>query len=329
MTIGIAAWGPRAGLAVLQALRAVEAVGQGAVGGFVAAVALPAAGGIVRIETQRQGTRGLGFDDAGGNVEAAFLGAGCAALMSSGPDRPAPLAQFTPAAPGIGIVTGHRLPNVPGRSGEPLNVAVLARMQEGAAPWQAVADVAAADPAADAGLLAITVDGRLGLADTARVRRRNDRGRAVLGSRSQGAIVGVLHNAIVPVRALALLAADIGLEAMLAADRAPDFLVTLEAGTALELDPAGAALDVDAAGTVRRMTTSDVSALRGTRGIGLGDTVQVRRDGILVGLLLYEPYMVVVDGRLVSADGYGRLELPVRRSGLTPRSPSSSLACPD
>src|SRR3546814_1161836 len=69
--------------------------------------------------------------------------------------------QFTPAEAAVGMVTGHRLPNTPGVDGRPLNLAVLARLQQGETPRQAVEEVLAANPEADAGLIALACDGSL------------------------------------------------------------------------------------------------------------------------------------------------------------------------
>src|SRR5687768_16062026 len=110
MTIGIAAYGTRAGLAVCLALKAVEAVGRGAVGGFVSFVAIRSDGSVGRAETQQGGiaaTFGAGLERLPTDLRDAL----CAGVMSSGPDRPTPLSQFTPAAVGVGLITGHRMPN--------------------------------------------------------------------------------------------------------------------------------------------------------------------------------------------------------------------------
>jgi len=124
VTIGIAAHGPNAGLAIVKALAAVEAVGRGAIAGFVSFVAITAAGGIHRAVTQRGGSTAL-FDGDVQSIPAEIAAAETACLMSSGPDRPEPLSQFTSADPRIGLVTGHRMPNTIGVSGVNLNDEVL------------------------------------------------------------------------------------------------------------------------------------------------------------------------------------------------------------
>ena len=180
MTIGIAAFGPRAGLAVFMALRAVERVARGAVCGFASFVAITTEGEVLRAETQRGGTRTLfvdaeitGLPPPPRVAEAPFAG-----VMSSGPDRPAPLCQFTPADGAVGLVTGHRLPNTPGCSGVRLNEEVLALMREGLSPQGAVERVLADNPGSDAGMIALDRQGRLFAANSAFVADRADLGSA-------------------------------------------------------------------------------------------------------------------------------------------------------
>ena len=85
MTIGIAASGPHAAKAIIAALAAVEAIGTGAIGGFVSLAAI--SGGVLhRAQTQTGGGRAL-FE---GPTPPHFLEANLAVLMSSGPNRPAP-----------------------------------------------------------------------------------------------------------------------------------------------------------------------------------------------------------------------------------------------
>jgi len=94
MTIGIVAHGPRAGLAIVRALRAIEAVGRGAIGGFVSFVSIASDGSVERAETQRGGTIGLFPNGETEGSAASLMEAPTAGLMSSGPDRPEPLIPF-------------------------------------------------------------------------------------------------------------------------------------------------------------------------------------------------------------------------------------------
>lgn len=309
MTIGIAAHGPDAGLAVIRALAAVEAVGRGAIGGFVSLVALTADGRVLRATTQRGGSAAL---FAGGAVPGEVAAARVAGLMSSGPDRPEPLSQFTPADAAVGLVTGHRMPNTIGASGINVNDEVLDLMRRGMAPEQAVARVVAANPDVDAGIIALSADGRLAAADTAHVGRRGDAGRALRVDAGEGIGVAVLHNAIHPHRPLATLAADVAMDVMRPEDRADDWITFSEGAT---LAPGAAnAVEVDAGGAVRRIVVEDEKFLTGRWSLGIGYETCVTRARAPIGVALYEPYIVVDEGRVRSIDGRASLSVPIRSS---------------
>ena len=159
MTIGIAVTGDGAGLAAFRALEAVERVARGAIGGFVSFVVISEGGALLRAETQRGGTSTLFVEGerTGATPPPAVADARFAALMSSGPDRPTPLAQFTPGDAAHGLVTGHRLPNMPGDGTDrPLNEAVLARLVAGADPRQAVETELAQHPGKHGFVLSLT-----------------------------------------------------------------------------------------------------------------------------------------------------------------------------
>jgi hypothetical protein len=307
VTIGIAAYGPRAGQAILEGLRAAERLGRGAIGGFVSFAAIGEDGLLHRAETQRDGTRGL---FGGEPLPAQLARARHAVLMSSGPDRPAPLAQFTPGDPLVGLVTGHRLPNTSGAAGIALNEEVLRRMREGSSASEAVEGVTRDNPTVDGGLIALALDGQIHARDTAYVERFPDRGGIVLGSREKGGVVAVLHNAIRPYRSLALLVAETALDTIVPED-APDGMVGLAAGMPIESGPENA-IRVDAAFTVQSLTLSDPKYLSGRWSMGLGPMASIVMDDTVVGHVLYEPYLVIEAGRLETMDGAARMEIPFR-----------------
>lgn len=321
MTIGIAVSGPLAGLAAFRALRAVERVARGSIGGFVSFVALSDDGRLLSAGTQRGGTATLFADGAGTGTlpPPDFATARLAALISSGPDRPEPLIQFTPGDPTAGLVTGHRLPNAPGADGLPLNAAVLARLKRGETPREAVEAVLSANPEADAGLIALARDGTLFAADSARVRRRADCGRSLGEDARSGARCAVLHNAIFPVAPLAALAAAIAFDTMAPADEA-DFRITLAAGTRMEEgDEACLHLASEGAGEgrVERVTVTDRLWLAGHRhGAPLPQGAAVRRGGALVGRIVAEPYCVGEGGVLVSLGGRDEAIIGVRADAI-------------
>ncbi len=318
MTIGIGVIGPKAGLAAFKALAAVERVGRGAIGGFVSFVAITADGELHRAETQRGGTSTLFTDGerTGAQPPPAIAEAPIAGLMSSGPDRPAPLSQFTPAAANVGIVTGHRLPNMPGpcssgSDGVPLNQAVLARMQAGEPAGRAAATILDENPEADAGIIALGIDGDSFVGNTAHVARRGDLGQAVLNEPSIGATIVVLHNAIYPHRALANLAAEIALDVMAPIDRL-DFRIRFSAGTPLELGSENV-VHVDQDGNVQRITVTQKSWLGSSRdGAVIDFAATVRQSGHLIGHTIAEPYCIVEHGRLISLSGSDHAMIGVR-----------------
>ncbi|MEM9221894.1 MAG: hypothetical protein AAGB11_05775 [Pseudomonadota bacterium] len=313
MTIGIAVSGRCAGLAAFSALRAVEAVGRGAIGGFASFVAISLDGEIIRAQTQRGGARTLftAGETTGVMPPTAFAEAPLAALMSSGPDRPLPLSQFTPAKADVGLVSGHRLPNLALPSGCPLNEEVLALMSRGASPETAVA-LLNDFPKADAGVIAVALDGSMALANTALVERRDDIGSAFHKDRPSGLTVGVLHNAIFPAGALAALAVAAAVDAVAPADRS-DFEIAVEAGLALQL---GEHPQVDVCGRAVTAITVDEAAWLGKRweGTAITRSAPVIENGETIGWTVSEPYCVAQEGRLVSMSGSTKIHLGVREA---------------
>ena len=306
MTIGIGIAGAGAGRAAFAALAAVEKVGRGMIGGFVSLAALDPQGRLHRAETQRGGAAAL-FP---GGMPEAIAEAPVVALMSSGPDRTPPLAQFTPAAEGVGCLSGHRLPNMPGRpGGEPVNALALARLMADTPPQAALEAVLAEHPDADAGLIAVTVAGEVAAANSRLAAARTDAGALV--TEGAGLKIAVLHNAIFPVSGLAALAAGAAIDAAAPAD-AHDFEITLSAGIALSTAPP-AGIEIDGAGTVVALSGlpsgwaapawQGAAAMRGT---------PVLRDGRQVGTLVSEAYCVARGGVLQSCDGQPSARLRVR-----------------
>lgn len=306
MTIGIAAHGPNAGLAVMRALAAVEVVGRGAIGGFVSFVALTVDGRVERRSVQRGGSSAL-FKQGLQAMPSALAEAPNAGVMSSGPYRPEPLKQFTPAIAGVGLVTGHRMPNTIGVSGININDEVAELLSLGLSPEEAVHRVVDANPDADAGVIALSADGRIHAANTAYVARRGDAGQEII--RTGRISVAVLHNAIIPHQPLAGLAAHVALDVMEPQDR-PDGWITFRQGTRLT---AGAANAVSVnGGLVDLFTVDNPKFLEGRWSLGIGYNTHVVAQNEPFAIMLYEPYMVVENGRLHTIDGLKMLSVPIR-----------------
>lgn len=194
MTVGIGAFGPSAGAAVLAAWEEAERNVTGDIGGFAVFVAIPAGAGPVSVECQRGGLATIRAEWGGTGLLDLMARAHVAGLITSGPDRVVPLSQLVPAGR-AGLVAGHRLPREPGADGVPLNVAALRLLEAGVPPAEAVRRVTDAEPDVDAGLIAVTPDA-IALANTTRVRQRTDRGQALI--HASGAGLAVLHNSIEP-----------------------------------------------------------------------------------------------------------------------------------
>ena len=312
MTIGIAASGPGAGRAILDALAGVEPALWGAIGGFVSAVAIGADGRVHRACIQRGGARALLARD----VAAPLLDAPLAGLMSSGPDRPEPLAQFVPAEGGVGLVTGHRFPHEPGADGVPLGEAALALMRAGASAREAVERTVALNPGADAGLIALGLDGAPHPGDTALARTLPDAGSAVVGR--GGAQVAVLLNAIHPAAGLAAFVAQCVAERL--APPAVAGTLLLRRGTPV-LDGPERSIRVDALGVVEAVLVPGAMVTPRPRSQGIGYRARVLRSGAAVGQLLDDPFLIVERGAVVSADGQEAVRL--RYGGIEGSDPAS------
>jgi len=315
MTIGIAAFGPDAGLALFRGLQALEGIGSGSIGGFVTYAAITADGALARFATQRGGTRTL-FIDAdvvGADPPSGVATARVAALISSGPDRPEPLDQFVAGDPTVGLVTGHRFPHGPARSGLPFNEDVLRRMAQGADPAAAVGAVLAENPEADVGLVAVDLRGRIHARNTERVARRPDTGEAARSSQSPPTAISVLHSSIHPSRGIAAMVADVAMESMLASN-IPDFWVVAAAGTPVVGGETNA-VHVDAAFRVVEVRTTDRSLVEGRRdGAPLYFDSEVVQDGRIIGRTVTEPYVVLHDGTIRTLSGQRELRVGCRRA---------------
>ncbi|MDF1584787.1 DUF6963 family protein [Marinimicrococcus flavescens] len=306
MTMGIGARGPRAGAAICAALAAVERVASGEIGGFAVLAALAGGEEVVRLETQRMGLAGA-LANAYPETRRRFEAASVAALITSGPDRPVPLAQFLPGS-SRALVTGHRLPNIAGADGRPMNQRLLERLDAGIEPAAALDELLRAEPESDAGFIVVT-PARLVAGNTGRVRRRPDARLAQRASLLLDAEVAVLHNAIRPAECLAGLAAAVALEAMETAAEARPML-DLVAGTAIEA-AAEDAVEIDAQRRIRRILSANPALPLAERwtGAAVYPGSLVLLDGKCIGRTIGEAWALVGGGRVraVRDAGHGRI----------------------
>jgi len=304
MTIGVAAFGEHAGAAVYDAVLGAELLGRGAIGGFAVMAVLDEPGGLQYRVTQRGGVTSL-------DLPPAWRDARVAAIISSGPDRPEPLTQFVAGANGIGLVTGHRLPSLTGAAGTPLNRAALDHLARGSAPQQAVDAVLQTHAEWDTGLVAIDSLGRLGMANSARVRRRDDLGEF---RRSEPrASLGLLHNSIY---ARGNLAAHLGELAWssLHGGGGPWRFVTLARPVVLTVASKDC-VHVDDAGTIVAIETANPSLAtmdRVSTAVYLG--TDVRRHGVLAGITATELYVRIRAGEACPLESRAQNIMLVRTS---------------
>lgn len=321
MTLGIAAIGPGAGEAVLRGLQIVEQFSRGAIGGFVSYAALSDAGLCLRAATQDGGVTALSshtetLADTTFALPPAALQASRAALMSSGPNRPEPLAQFVLAGAHGTLVTGHRLPNARRDQRPAINQRVLEQLQSGATARAAVSAELAADPLADAGIIALDSAGEVYAGNTERVRQRKDIGLAMLRA-TDGRAVAVLHNSVRPVRGLAELVGQLVLDRMQQDSHAHAYL-ELRAGTPIRLGPSEALILSADGQRIESIQTNDAAMLQPHfQGSIAYAGAPVVRGTQTVGYLLDEPYVVLEGTKVASSNGQAVVRLGYRLQPMT------------
>ena len=308
MTIGIVAFGANAGAGILAGLHSVETNGRGAIGGFVSLAALTEDGRLFRASIQDGGSQALFGTDLPIEIAQAQL----VGLISSGPNRPEPLSDFVAAEAGVGIVTGHRMPQTRVDDGIALNAMVLAAMKSGAHPQVAVDQVIALHPEMDTGFLACSTAGFIGSGSTKSVLARGDQAVGILESTSVTARVATIHNAISPSNLISSLSNQVTLDAMLRPDT-PVGWVKVVSGITLE-QGAEAQIHIGLDGNAEHIFVPNGHFLTGNWSVGLGDKVAVMASGQRIGWLGYEPFMTVKNGQVLDIDGHTEIRIPLLSS---------------
>jgi len=305
MTIGIGAYGPRAGEAVFMALQKAEKVGEGSIGGFAVFAVIKNDRKLVYYKTQRGGTATL---VTRGEVTGVLpppdvLSAKIAGIISSGPDRPEPLEKALPAKAGVGLVSGHRIPILACRvHGKPLNQEALELMESGLSASEAVERVIEENLEKDAGLVAVDVNGSVGVENSARVERRTDVAKIYRENMAKGAKVAVLMNEIHPVPGVAEVATGVAMDIM-TEKRKPDLEILVKTGSKAEFGPKDE-VHVDEKLSVIRLITSDKDNLVGRQVccIPYGGAKVVQKSRV-IGYTITEPLTIVEDGIIVDLSG--------------------------
>jgi len=305
MTIGIGAYGPRAGEAVFFALQQVELIGKGSIGGFAVFAVIKNDGELVYYTTQRGGTKTLVTQGEVTGVlpPTGVLSANIAGVISSGPDRAEPLETGLPTKVGVGIVTGHRLPRSTCRvHGIPMNQEVLELMETGLDANTAVEKVVEENIERDVGLIAISVNGTMGVQNSSKVERRPDYAKIYREDSTKNAKVAVLMNSIHPVPAAAEVAAGVAMDIM-TEKQTPDFELQVKVGHKIEVGSQDE-VHVDANLSITRLITSDEASLIGTQRCCIPYIgAKVMQHGRVIGYVITEPSTNLEDGIIVNFRG--------------------------
>ncbi|HHY14297.1 MAG TPA: hypothetical protein GX526_06640, partial [Thermoanaerobacterales bacterium] len=223
-----------------------------------------------------------------------------AGLISSGPDRPEPLKVHLPAKEGVGLVTGHRIPGALGKNGLPVNIEVLEAIENGLPADQAVRTVMDDNPNVDAGLIAVDINGNIGVQNSEKVGSRTDIASAYL--ENGDAKVAVFNNEIHPIKITSKLAAAIAMEIM-SEEQKPDMQITLNSGLKVELGDEDKVV-IDKNNTAIEIFTTDPTILNGeTVGVVPYLGSSIIKDGEKIGILMNEPLAVLNDGVIVEFAG--------------------------
>jgi hypothetical protein len=186
-------------------------------------------------------------------------------------------------------------------------------MREGKSAEAALDAVLTANSTVDAGMIALGPGRGLAMRNSDLVAVRPDLGSA-LRSDFAGASVAVLHNAIRPAEALAVLVAEIAME-ILCPPPAPTGNVTVESGVPLALGDRNT-VEVDAHGVAQRVMVTTPLFLTGRHvcaAIYLG--AEVRREGTLLGRTMMEPNVLVEDSRILLMSGQAVFSIPYSADG--------------
>jgi hypothetical protein len=324
-TIAIAAAGPNAGMAAFRALQEAEKVAAGSIGGVAVMDVMLTDGTICSYGNFGRGGTGTLFvrgEETGVSPPPEIAAAPIAVIVSTGPRDSGRISgdpcvqDFPSGADRVGLVVGHRLPDAPGRDGEPVNAHVLRLMKEGLSPREAVGRVMSAVPEVDAGLIAVSADGVIAMHNSRRVDRRPDYGHARGEDEPSGAVVETILNEIHPPQAIAQLVVNVALETMTGLRR-PELEVLLRSGLTVEYANE-LVVEVDGNRVVTRVTT-DVREHLGGEAWAVVPYIHSRvvQDGQTLGYTIVEPLAHLLDGTIQSLSYQEEMTIGVKREPRT------------
>jgi hypothetical protein len=314
MTIGIVARGKGAGAALVNSLRGIEHVAEGAIGGFVSLIVIDANNKPTLFECQTGGVSELFAADnskhkdrnnsdvnIGSSVlqlPTELLESNRAALISSGPHRPSPLKRFLAWDTRGNLVTGHRFPQTPTDDGTPLNQKVLEVIQEYGADSSILNTLLTENAELDAGYVLIDAKGMIFQGDTERVKARGDTANARISC--EGYSFGITMNSIYPKQIIVDLLCE-KLKQTLSAEQPTTITVDTKAVILISFEKR---VEINIAKRVTHIYTPEKCWFKtSSEGALLETGTLITQHGKPVGRILEEPYVVAANGQIMTLSG--------------------------
>lgn len=301
MTIGIVATGPNIAPEVVSALSGMEQLARGALGGFVALVVRTGDGKMHYFETQNGGVHSLS------NQISILEDSRAIGLISSGPFRPEPLNRFLAWDEQGNIVSGHRFPQLPSRSGLPINLELLSLVQQFGIHPEKLDAIITENAELDAGFVVMDCNGNLYQRDTLKVGARKDTGSSQ-GFSGEKAIAVALNSISFPE-----LVCDFLVRRVLEPDYLP---VLLDKEVTIHSSSQGQdQIQIDPQRRVTSLYLTDSAFLKPHyEGALVYSGTPVYQGGELIGVTEDEPYVVCHSGKIKFLNGQACALLKVKHT---------------
>ena len=304
MTIGVVLRGPSAGAALVQSLASLENVALGSIGGFVSLVVLTKGKQPQFYQIQNGGVSALFATNGNKILPDSLVESDRAALISSGPNRPEPLNRFLAWDDAGNLVSGHRFPHTYSASGFPLNQVALNLIQNNGCAENQLKDLMKQNDHLDAGLVAMDVAGTLFQGDTARVRARGDTASAAV--QTDDYAFSITLNSIRPANLIALMLAE-KLKHSMSADTRP--VLSIDTDAKICAADTKAVIINDLSNVIAINTPEQCWFTGSTEGALMETGTHIIKNGICVGRMQDEPYVIANNGQLISLSGEQAVKL--------------------
>jgi hypothetical protein len=298
MTIGVIIRGPHAGAALVKCMASIEKIASGSIGGFVSLVVLRRGAQPVFYECQTGGVNALFGVDASRNLPSELMESDRAALISSGPNRPEPLHRFLSWDKTGNMVSGHRFPHTKTSKGIPLNESALGILRAQGCDQQALVELLQDNATLDAGLVAMDSAGHIFQGDTNRVQVRGDTASLVFDT--QDYAFAITLNSIRPPMLIVNLLGE-KFKQQLDIDDRPVLCVSAMASITAAKDKSVEINDVNEVININTPETCWFSPCN--EGALIETGTPITRQGVPVGRIQDEPYVITTNGKIESLSG--------------------------